>query len=60
MYTIDLCVMCNHATNWSNTSAEDRNDDPAPGIVFNTASQENDRKTGDKDQRKSLNAKNGT
>ena len=56
-YPVDLCGMCDLATNWSNSSVGVRNDIPASGVVFNTTGRGDDRKAGDKGQKKNVNAK---
>ena len=49
--------MCDLATNWSNTSVGVRNDIPTSGLVLNATSKVDDRKAGDKGQKKNVNAK---
>ena len=49
--------MCDLTTNWSSSSVIVRNGVPASGVVFNTTSKGDDRKAGNKGQKKTVNVK---
>ena len=51
--------MCDLATNWSLIYNAPRNDIPASGVVFNTVGKSDDRKAGDKGQKKNVNFEDG-
>ena len=56
-YSVDLVLMCGHATNWCSKSTSSRNQVPASGVVFNTTGNGNDRNAGDKGQKENVNTK---
>ena len=55
-YPADLAPMCDLATYWSSKSHLYNSGIPASGVVSNTAGEDDNRKAGDKGQKRSVNA----